>query len=271
MSGNWLADMQVLLSEMQKSCSRCNVFASRAANPACRPAIFSSRPDAFASRAATPACRPAIFTSRPGPFTIVLFYYFISIRFQAGGSCISGRKTCMSARHFHQSAGPFIILLLHLYWVPGSRLLHLEPQNLHVGPPFSPVDWTVYYFTILLYSTSIRFQAGGFSISGRKTCMSARHFSPVGRAVYYFTLSLFRFHSVPGKCLLHLGLPILYARRSLVHLLDFFCISGRQPGMSAQDFCMWAKCIPHSIGNRIILNLAKCPCTWTLWSTCISK
>ena len=149
---------------MQKSCSRCNFFASRAAKPACRPAIFTGRPDrllfyyfisiwvqagvfcisgrktsagpftiylftisflfgsrqeVFASRAAAkPACRPAIFTGRPDR---LLFYYFISIGFQAGGFCISGRKTCMLARHFHRSAGPFTVLIFHFHWGPGRR------------------------------------------------------------------------------------------------------------------------------------------------------
>ena len=35
-----LADMQVSLSEMQRDCSRCKIFASRAATPECRPAEF---------------------------------------------------------------------------------------------------------------------------------------------------------------------------------------------------------------------------------------
>ena len=78
--GNWVADMQVLLSEMQKSCSRCKVFASWAAKPACRPTIFTGRPAVFASRVAKPECRTTIFTGRPDR---LLFYDFISIGFQA--------------------------------------------------------------------------------------------------------------------------------------------------------------------------------------------
>ena len=38
--GTVLADMQVSLSEMQRDCSRCKIFASRAATPECRPAEF---------------------------------------------------------------------------------------------------------------------------------------------------------------------------------------------------------------------------------------
>ena len=94
-------------------------FASRAINKAHRPAIFTNRPDRLIvsfplgsrQEVLAPACRPAIFTMQSaGPFAILLFYYFISIRFQAGGFCISSRKTCMSARHFHQSAGPLTVL-----------------------------------------------------------------------------------------------------------------------------------------------------------------
>ena len=38
--GTVLADMQVSLSEMQRVCPRCKIFASRAATPECRPAEF---------------------------------------------------------------------------------------------------------------------------------------------------------------------------------------------------------------------------------------
>ena len=69
-----------------------------------------------------------------GLFTILLFYYFISIASQAGGLCISGRKTCMSACHFHWSAGPLTVLLIRFHW--GRRILHLGPQNLHVRSRF---------------------------------------------------------------------------------------------------------------------------------------
>ena len=74
---------------MQKSCSRCNVFASPVAKPEGRTTIFTGRPAVFASRVAKPECRTTIFTGRPDRlifyyFTIfLLFYYFISIRYQA--------------------------------------------------------------------------------------------------------------------------------------------------------------------------------------------
>ena len=69
-------DMQVLLSDMQKSCSRCKVFASRAAKPECRTTIFTGRPAVFASRVAKPECRTTIFTGRPDRLLFYYFYYF---------------------------------------------------------------------------------------------------------------------------------------------------------------------------------------------------
>ena len=84
--GNWVFDMQILLSNMQKSCPRCKVFASRVAKPECRTTIFTGRPHrllfyyftisfpfgsrqkVFASRVAKPECRTTIFTGRPAVF-----------------------------------------------------------------------------------------------------------------------------------------------------------------------------------------------------------
>ena len=73
LTGNWVFDMQVLLSEMQKSCSRCKVFAFRVAKPECRTTIFTGRPSVFASRVAKPEYRTTIYTGRPDR---LLFYYF---------------------------------------------------------------------------------------------------------------------------------------------------------------------------------------------------
>ena len=97
--GNWVFDMQVLLSEMQKSCSRCKVFASRVAKPECCTTIFTSRPAVFASRVAKPECRTTIFISRPDRllsyyftiFFIVLLFHFHSV--PSRGFCISGSET----------------------------------------------------------------------------------------------------------------------------------------------------------------------------------
>ena len=180
---NWLADMGFAVRDA-KDCPGCKVFASRAAKPACRPALFTSRPDH-------------------------LLFYDFTISFplgskQEGGFCISGRNACMSARHFHQSAGPFAIL------------------------PF-------YYFTILLffsfsmslfyYFISIRFFAGGFCISGRMTCMSARHFTSQPDRLYYFTILLF------------------YYFISIRFQAGGFCISSRKTCMSARHF-------HHVVGSR---------------------
>ena len=110
-----------------------------------------------------------------------------------GFFCISGRQTCMTACHFHRSAGPFAILQFYNFTISfplGSTqgFLHLGPQNLHVGPPFSPVGRTVCCFMILrfYYFISIGFQARGFCISAaRPACRPP--FAPVGGP---FTISL---------------------------------------------------------------------------------
>ena len=75
--------------------SRQEVFASRAAKPACQPAIFNGWPDVFASRAAKPACRLTFFAFRaanatcpPHPTSPRVFV------------CISDRQSCMLALLF---------------------------------------------------------------------------------------------------------------------------------------------------------------------------
>ena len=133
--------------------------------------------------------------------------------------CISGRKTGMSARisPVGRTIYYFATVQFHFHWVPGRKFLHLGPQNLHVGPPFSPVGRAVCYLTFI----SIGFQAGSFCISGKK---------PECRpTIYYFTILLSHFHWVPGRNILHLGPqnllvgsrffyvrpPILHVRRTL--------------------------------------------------------
>ena len=104
---------------------------------------------------------------------------------------ISGRKTCMSAHHFHRLAAVFAsrvakpecrttiftsrpYRLLFCYFTIScpfgsrQRFLHLGSRNLNVEPPFSPVGRTVYYFTILrLHVHSV--PGRSFCISGRET------------------------------------------------------------------------------------------------------
>ena len=175
--------------------SRQEVFASWAARPACRPAIFTGRPDrllfyyfiftgfqagGFASRAAKLECRPIIFTDRPDRLLFLLFYFysFISFHWVPGRRFISGRR--MSARHFHRSAGPSTISLFYFYdfictrfQVGGFCILGRKTcmSARHFHPSTGP-------FFILLFCDfiSMKFQAGGFCISGHKTRMSARHF-----------------------------------------------------------------------------------------------
>ena len=106
------------------------------------------------------------------------------------------------------------------HWVPGRRLLYLGPQNLHVGPPFSPVGRAVYYFTLSLfysfnyYFTILLFH---FPLGSRQEVFASRAAKPACRTAFSpagpFTVLLFHIHWVPGKRFLHLGLPILHVRR----------------------------------------------------------
>ena len=143
-AGNWVADMQVVLSEMQKSFSRCKVFASRAAKPACRPTIFTGRPSVFASRVADLNVEP--------PFSPVgrTVYYF-TISFPVGSR---QRFLHLGSRNLNVEP-PFSPVGRTVYYFTISfpvgsrqRFLHLGSRNLNVEPPFSPVGRTVYYFTI---------------------------------------------------------------------------------------------------------------------------
>ena len=104
--GNWVFDMQVLLSEMQNSCSRCKIFASRVAKPECQTTIFTGRPAVFASRVAKPECRTTIFTGRPDR---LLFYYF----------------SIFTIFTVFTMFTIFTILLFHFHSVPGRSFLHL--------------------------------------------------------------------------------------------------------------------------------------------------
>ena len=156
------------------------------------PPFSPGRPAVFASRAAKPACRTTIFTTRPDR---LLFSYITILLFHfhwvpARGFCISGRKTCMSDHHFHHSAGPFTIFLPYYFTISfplGSSqgVLHLGPQNLHVGPSFSPLGRAVYYSTISFPLGSSQ----GVLHLGPQNLHVGPSFSPVGRTVYYFTIS----------------------------------------------------------------------------------
>ena len=147
-------DMQVLLSEMQKSCPRCKVFVSRVAKPECRTTIFTGQPALFASRVAKPECRTTIFTGRPDR----LPYYCFTISFPFGSR--SPRVFLHLGQRNLNVEPPFSPV--------GRQFLHLGYRNLNVEPPFSPVGRTVYYITILLFHFH-SVPNKGFCISGSET------------------------------------------------------------------------------------------------------
>ena len=231
---------------------------------ACRPAIFICRPgrilfyyftisfplgskqEVFASRAATTACRPAIFTSR----TVCYFTISFPLISRQEAFAFRAATTGMSALHFHLSVGPFTILLFHFHWVPGRRFLHLEQPRLPVGPPFLSVSRAVYYFTIY-YFISIEFQAGGFCIPSRHPYMSARHFHwSADRLLFYYPISIW-FQA--GDFCISSRHPcmsaLVFASRAAKPTRppspsisqSLFCISDRQPCVSALVFA----CRPH--------------------------
>ena len=139
----------------------------------------------------------------------------------------------MSARDFNRSAGPFTILLFHFHCVPGRRFLHLGPQNLHVGPPFSPVGRAIYYFTIFNYFTI------SFPFGSKQEVFASRAANPTRppkpRISQTFTASRAAYHAC--------RLTIFACRASNATRppkprisQSCFCISGRQPCMSAHGF-----------------------------------
>ena len=127
--------MQVLLCEMQKSCSRCKVFASRVAKPECRTTIFTGRPAVFASRVAKPECRTTIFTGRPAVFASRV----------AKPECRTTIFTSRPDRLLFYYFTIFTILLFHFHSVLGRGFLHVGPPILHVRrtPAFSRVFFCI--------------------------------------------------------------------------------------------------------------------------------
>ena len=186
--GNWVADMQVLLSEMQRSCSRCKVFASRAAKPACRPTIFTSPPAVFASRVTKPQCRTTIFTSRPDR----LLFYYSTISFPFGSR---------------------------------QRFLHLGSRNLNVEPQFSPVGLTVYYLTILLFHFHL-VPGRGFCISGHETWMSNDHFHRSAGLSHEFFFASRTTNPACRLTLLHVGQAYPFIRTLCTYTPQRISIKG---------------------------------------------
>ena len=128
---------------------QAEVFASRVAKPECRTTIFTGRPAVFASRVAKPECRTTIFTSRPDR---LLFYYFISSRFQA--EVFASRVAKPECRTTIFTGRPAVF---------ASRVAKPECRT-----TISPAGRTVYYFTILLFHFH-SVPGRGFCISGSET------------------------------------------------------------------------------------------------------
>ena len=139
----------------------------------------------FASRVAKPECRTTIFTGRPDR---LLSYYF-SISFPLGSR--------------------------------QEVFLHLGSRNLNVGPPFSPVGRTVYYFTLLLFHFHW-VQGRRFLHLGSRNLNVGPPFSPVGRTVYYSTILLSHFHWVQGRRF------FLYLGQHFLHVGSRFCMSAKR-------------------------------------------
>ena len=191
--------------------SRQEVFASRAAKPECRTTIFTGRPDrllfyyftisfplgsrqeVFASRAAKLACLTTIFTGWPN--RLLSYYFTISFPLGSRQEVFASRAAKPECRTTISPVGGavyyFTISLFHFHWVPGRRFLHLAPQNLNVGPPFSPSGrrrLLFYYFTISfpLGSRQEVFASRAAKPECRTTIFTGR---PDRLLFYYFTIS----------------------------------------------------------------------------------
>ena len=69
--------------------------------------------------------------------------------------------------------------------VQDAKFSHLGPQNLNVGPQFSPVGRAVYYFHCFTISFPLGSRPENLHLGPQNLNVGPR-FSPVGRAVYYF-------------------------------------------------------------------------------------
>ena len=123
-------------------------------------------------------------------------------------SCTAGRPTIFTSRPDRQTVYYFTIPLFHFHWVTvGRPFLHLGPQNLHVGPPFSPVGRPFLHL-------------------GPQNLHVGPPFSPVGRPFLHL-----------GPQNLHVGPPFSPVGRPFLHL-------GPQNLHVGSRFCMSAKRIP---------------------------
>ena len=157
--GNWVADMQVLRSEMHKGCSRWKVFASRTAKPApvSRPFLHLGSRNLNVEPPFSPVGRTVYYLT---------MYYFMSIRFQA--EVFASRETCMSNHHFDRSAGPFTVLLF-CYFI--SIRFQAEVFASRVAKPECRTTiYTGRQDRLLFYYFPFHFH----SVPGRDFCISRR-------------------------------------------------------------------------------------------------
>ena len=103
------------------------------------------------------------FHRSAGPFTILLFYYFVSIRFQAEVFARVANPECRTTI-FTGRPDRLLFYCFAISFPFGSRqrFLHLGSRNLNVEPPFSAVGRTL---------------PGFFCISDNQSCMSAHVFA----------------------------------------------------------------------------------------------
>ena len=113
----------------------------------------------------------------------------------------------------------FTISLFHFHWVPGRRFLHLGPQNLNVGPPFSPVGRTVYYFSISLFQ---------FPLGSRQEVFASRAAKPECRT--------------SPEVFLHLGQPFLHVGSRCCMLAKRIPLDPYQESSQSLDSCMGLVC-----------------------------
>ena len=135
------------------------------------------------------------FHRSAGLFTILLFYYFISIRFQAEVFARVAKPECRTTIFTGRPDRlPFYCFISIRFQAEVFASRVAEPEcrtTIFTGRP----DRLLFYcFAILFpFGSRQRFLLGFRNLNVEPP------FSPVGRTIYHFTILLFHFHSVPGR------------------------------------------------------------------------